>query len=71
MLRPLAVILFTVALSIGIVSATADSTEEIVSTGGKGANEVVVKSNGGGESGNKPAKGREEETYSAKRGVLL
>ena len=55
MMRPTAAVLFTVAVSIiGTVSAFADSNEEIVS---KGANEIVVTSNGG-KNGHKTAKGR-------------
>ena len=49
-----------VSIGFGTASAYADSNEEIVS---KGANEIVVTSNGGGgrsgKNGNKPTKGRE------------
>ena len=62
MLRPsvtaAAAVLFSVAVSVGIASVSAESNEEIVRMGGKGASEFVVTSDGGGKNGNKPAKGR-------------
>ena len=55
MLRSAAV-LFTVTFTIGTVSVSSASNEEIVRTGAA-ANEVVVTSNSGGKNG-KMAKGR-------------